>query len=74
MSVDFNLLLPSQAPVSLPPELWTTINELYTQLNVLVDKLNNRKDILQSPNGHYWKLQISNLGVITVTDLGTYLA
>lgn len=27
--------------------------------------------VLKSPNGHYWRATISNLGVLTWTDLGT---
>jgi len=27
--------------------------------------------VLKSPDGHYWRVQITNLGVLTVTDLGT---
>jgi len=27
--------------------------------------------VLKSPNGHYWRLTISNIGVVTYTDLGT---
>ena len=27
--------------------------------------------VMKSPNGHYWRATISNLGVITWTDLGT---
>lgn len=29
--------------------------------------------ILKSPNGHYWRVVISNIGVITWSDLGTSL-
>lgn len=27
--------------------------------------------VMKSPNGHYWRASISNLGVVTWTDLGT---
>ena len=27
--------------------------------------------VLKSPNGHYWRATISNVGVLTWTDLGT---
>lgn len=27
--------------------------------------------VMKSPNGHYWRSAISNLGVVTWTDLGT---
>lgn len=27
--------------------------------------------ILKSPDGHYWRVQISNAGALTTTDLGT---
>lgn len=27
--------------------------------------------VMKSPNGHYWRATISNLGVVTWTDLGT---
>lgn len=27
--------------------------------------------ILKSPNGHYWRLSVSNVGVVLATDLGT---
>lgn len=27
--------------------------------------------VLKSPDGHYWRLQVSNTGVISTTDLGT---
>ena len=26
---------------------------------------------LKSPNGHYWRIQVSDLGAITTTDTGT---
>lgn len=27
--------------------------------------------VMKSPNGHYWRATISNLGIVTWTDLGT---
>lgn len=27
--------------------------------------------VMKSPNGHYWRAAISNLGIVTWTDLGT---
>ena len=27
--------------------------------------------VLKSPDGHYWRLQVSNTGVVSTTDLGT---
>ena len=27
--------------------------------------------VMKSPNGHYWRAAISNIGVVTWTDLGT---
>lgn len=30
-----------------------------------------RGPVMKSPNGHYWRAAISNLGVVTWTDLGT---
>ena len=27
--------------------------------------------VLQSPDGHYWRLSVSNAGAISATDLGT---
>lgn len=38
--------------------------------DVIVD--NNAKGVvLKSPDGHYWRVSVSNLGVLTTTDLGT---
>jgi hypothetical protein len=27
--------------------------------------------ILKSPDGHYWRVKVSNAGALTTTDLGT---
>ena len=27
--------------------------------------------VLKSPNGHYWRFQVTDLGALTTTDLGT---
>jgi len=27
--------------------------------------------VLKSPDGHYWRVQVTNAGALTVTDLGT---
>jgi hypothetical protein len=27
--------------------------------------------VLKSPDGHYWRVQVTNLGALTTTDLGT---
>lgn len=32
--------------------------------------INPRRLILQSPDGHYWSLSISNVGALTTNDLG----
>lgn len=32
-----------------------------------------RKLLLRSPNGHYWDVQISNAGTVTLVDIGTEL-
>lgn len=29
--------------------------------------------ILKSPDGHYWRVQVTNFGALTTTDLGTTL-
>ncbi len=71
--VKYAINLPSQAPIHLPPEVWLPLNDLYTQLNMLVQELNRHTDIIQSPNGHYWRVQVDNAGVVSTTDLGTNL-
>lgn len=38
--------------------------------DVITDSITNGP-VMKSPNGHYWRASISNLGVITWTDLGT---
>ena len=38
--------------------------------DVIVDSITTGL-VLKSPNGHYWRATISNLGVVTWTDLGT---
>lgn len=38
--------------------------------DVIIDSTTNGM-VLKSPNGHYWRATISNLGVLTWTDLGT---
>lgn len=38
--------------------------------DVLVDD-SARGIVLKSPNGHYWRATISNVGTVTWTDLGT---
>ncbi len=67
------LALPTTAGARLDPELYQVINDLYVQIGSLVEQLNRYAGILKSPNGHYWRLTISNLGVITAVDLGTVL-
>lgn len=70
----FDVPIPSQVPGFVPSELFTAFNDLYMQLTNLQKQLNTREGILQSPDGHYWRVNVSNLGVLTTTDLGTVLA
>ena len=71
--VKFDLLLSSQVPITVDPALWTVLNDLYTQVNVLVNNLNNRYGVIQSPDDNYWRINISNAGVVSTTSLGAYL-
>lgn len=71
--IQFDLLLSSQVPITVDPALWTVLNDLYTQVNVLVNNLNNRYGVIQSPDGNYWRINISNAGVVSTTSLGAYL-
>jgi len=48
-------------------------NDLFIQMGTLVKEYNRRIGILQSPNGHFWKISVSNAGVLSTTDLGTNL-
>jgi hypothetical protein len=40
-------------------------------LRDLVFKDSDYGVVLQSPNGHYWRVQVTNAGALTTTDLGT---
>jgi hypothetical protein len=42
--------------------------ELATSVNGLVDAENEL--VLKSPDGHYWRVQVTNAGALTTTDLG----
>lgn len=37
----------------------------------LITDSTTKGPVMKSPNGHYWRATISNLGVVTWTDLGT---
>lgn len=47
-----------------------TTNGIDTTDDVITDST-ARGPVMKSPNGHYWRAAISNLGVVTWTDLGT---
>jgi len=47
-----------------------TIKGVDTTDDVITDST-TKGPVLKSPNGHYWRGTISNLGVVTWTDLGT---
>lgn len=38
--------------------------------DIITDSI-TKGTVMKSPNGHYWRATISNLGVVTWTDLGT---
>ena len=62
-------------PGPLPAYLHQWLLELVRRVNndkldLLVDD-NTKGLILQSPDGHYWRVTISNAGALTTTDLGT---
>ena len=38
--------------------------------DVITDSI-TKGPVMKSPNGHYWRATISNVGVVTWTDLGT---
>lgn len=40
-----------------------------TKQDVIIDD-NPHGLVLKSPDGHYWRLSVSNLGAISTTDLG----
>lgn len=47
-----------------------TIKGVDTTDDIITDST-TKGPVLKSPNGHYWRGTISNLGVVTWTDLGT---
>ena len=47
-----------------------TTNGVDTTDDVITDST-AKGPVMKSPNGHYWRAAISNLGVVTWTDLGT---
>lgn len=63
--------LGSFAPSNLPPDIWTAIQDIHIAFQNLVTQLNDGYPVMMSPNGHFWVATISNLGVITWTDVGT---
>jgi hypothetical protein len=60
-----------QAPETLPLEVFQAVNDLYLAIHNLVTQLNAGFPVMMSPNGHFWKATISNVGVVTWTDIGT---
>lgn len=46
------------------------INRFYTSNNVVIDSDINGL-VLKDTAGHYWRINVSTLGVLTTTDLGT---
>lgn len=55
-------------------EIYDAINDLYVQMYSLVAQLNRYQGIYKSPNGHYWRVEVDNSGVVTTTDLGLTLS
>lgn len=55
----------------IPDELHQPINDLYLAFQNLIQQLNAGIPVMMSPNGHFWTGTISNIGVITWTDVGT---
>lgn len=47
-----------------------TIKGIDTTDDVITDST-TKGLVMKSPNAHYWRLTISNVGAITTTDLGT---
>ena len=54
-------------------EAYTVVNDLYVQLYSLVEQLNRYHGVAQSPNGHYWRVEVDNAGTLSTTDLGLIL-
>jgi hypothetical protein len=54
-------------------EAYTVVNDLYVQLYSLVEQLNRYSGVVRSPNGHYWRIEVSNSGTLSTTDLGLIL-
>jgi hypothetical protein len=59
----------------LPANLHAWLLEMARQINndtrdLLVDD-SSKGLILKSPDGHYWRVKVSNAGALTTTDLGT---
>ena len=61
----------ASAAAGVPQELWGAFNALYLQLSNLGKLIDACYPVMQSPNGHFWVATISNVGVITWTDVGT---
>jgi hypothetical protein len=63
------------SPGPLPANLHAWLLEMARRINN--DKLDLMVDddtkglILQSANGHYWRVTVSNAGALVITDLGT---
>lgn len=51
---------------------YVTITDYLFDDDVVVDDSSTGL-ILRSPDGHYWRVQVTNLGALTTTDLGTSL-
>jgi len=49
--------------------IFTSFRNVETEGDVIVDSL-SRGLVVKSPNGHYWRISISNSGVISGADLG----
>jgi len=47
-----------------------TVKGVDTTDDIITDST-TKGPVMKSPNGHYWRATISNLGVVTWTDLGT---
>jgi hypothetical protein len=63
------------SPGPLPANLHGWLLEMARQINndtrdLLVDD-SSKGLILKSPDGHYWRIKVTNAGALTTTDLGT---
>jgi hypothetical protein len=67
----------TRRPMTPSPQLTRLHTETAQLLNAVLDGGNDSAYengvgvVLQSPDGHWWRLSVSNLGVISTTDLGT---